>query len=97
MRIRRLPQADADLDEIWERIARADPDAADRLIARIVATTARLEVYPRSGRARPEIGPNARSVGESDYLILHRITADTVDIVRVVHGSRDLPGLLDDS
>lgn len=97
MKIRRLPQADADLDEIWDRIAQANLDAADRLVQRIAEATARLARYPRSGRARPEIGLDARSVGVGNYLILHRLTADTVDIVRIIHGARELEGLLDSS
>ena len=95
MKIRRLPQAIRDLDTIWLHIAADDPAAATRLIERIATGTARLADFPESGPARPEIGPGARSVTIGNYLVLYRIEADSVDIVRVIHGARAIAGLLD--
>lgn len=94
MRIRRLPQAVRDVDNIWDMIAAHDPTAAKRLTHRIAAKTGILADYPESGRARPEVGEGVRSLVAGKYLILYRIGPDSVDIVRVVHGARDLAGLL---
>ena len=88
MKIRRLPQAIRDVDEIWLYIARHDPDAATRLVERLVSSVARLADYPESGPARPEIGAGVSSITVGNYLVLYRVERDSVDIVRVVHGAQ---------
>lgn len=88
MKVRRLPQAIRDVDDIWLYIARHDPDAATRLVERLVSSVARLADYPESGPARPEIGAGARSITVGNYLVLYRVERDSVDIVRVVHVAR---------
>ena len=95
MRIRRLPQAIRDVDDIWLRIATDDPAAATRLVERLATGIARLADFPESGPARPEIGSGARSVTLGNYLVLYRVERDSVDIVRVVHGGRAIVGSLD--
>jgi toxin ParE1/3/4 len=95
MRIRRLPRAIRDVDEIWEWIAADNLEAADRLIERIVRATDRLADFPESGTLRPKLGAKARSIVVDRYLILYRVGIDSVDILRVVHGARDLTALLD--
>ena len=94
MKVRRLPQAVRDVDVIWDRIATDDPTAATRVIENIAAKVARLADFPESGRARPEIGNDVRSLISGKYLILYRIEPDSVDIVRVIHGARDLFGVM---
>ncbi|RYF10619.1 MAG: type II toxin-antitoxin system RelE/ParE family toxin [Oxalobacteraceae bacterium] len=79
---------------MWLYIARHDPDAATRLVERLVSSVARLADYPESGPARPEIGTGARSITVGNYLVLYRLERDNVDIVRVVHGAQDSLGLL---
>lgn len=96
MRIRRSPQAIRDVDEIWLTIARDDPGAATGMVERIIAAAARLAEFPFSAPARPEIGPEVRSVVVSRYLVLYRVIGGEVLVVRVVHGARDITGLLDE-
>ena len=95
MKIRQLPRAVADLEEIWGWVAADDPAAANRLMERLSAATLRLAKFPESGRSRPDIGPGARSIVDGRYLILYRVGPDSVDIVRVVHGARALGGLFE--
>ncbi len=87
--------ADRDLDDIYDWIAADDPVAAERHIRRIVAAAERLADFPETGRARPEIGEGARSVTVGRYLLLYRIERECVDIVRIVHGAREVAGLRD--
>ncbi len=94
MKIRRLPQAIRDVDDIWLYIARHDPDAATRLVERLVLSVARLADYPESGPARPEIGAGARSITVGNYLVLYRVELESVDIVRVVHAAKECSGIL---
>ena len=88
--------ADRDLDDIYDWIAADDPVAAERHVRRIVAAAERLAEFPKSGRARPEISEGARSLVVGRYLVLYRIEGEHVEIVRVVHGARDVGGLLDE-
>lgn len=90
MRIRRLPGAVADLDEIYEYVAERDPSAADRLADDVTASIEQLAVHPYLGRERPDIHVTARSRPVGNYLVLYRVAPDTVDIVRIMHGARDL-------
>ncbi len=95
MRIRRLPQAIRDVDDVWLHIAADDGAAATRMVERLAAGVARLADFPESGQARPEIGDGARSVTVGNYLMLYRVGLDSVDIVRVVHGARAIVGWLE--
>lgn len=96
MRIRRLPRAIRDVDDIWLHIAADDPVAANRMVERLTAGVARLADYPESGTARPELGTGARSVVVGRYLVLYRINGECVDIVRVMHGAREIVRVLED-
>jgi toxin ParE1/3/4 len=82
------------LDEIWDWIAEEDVAAADHMVERIARATDRLASFPESGAPRPELGPGARSLLVGKYVVLYRVGADSVDIVRVVHGAREFTGLL---
>jgi len=86
------PHAEQDLDELWWHIATesGDPDPADRFLDKIMRKIQMQADFPRSGRPRPELRPNLRSVPVGDYLILYYPMKDGVQIERVLHGSRDL-------
>jgi toxin ParE1/3/4 len=62
-------------------------------LRRIAAKLERLARFPDLGSPKPEIAPTARMLVEGSYVILHEVVDDTVEIVRVVHGVRDLPDL----
>jgi plasmid stabilization system protein ParE len=52
---------------------------------------------PEMYRLRPEIGAEARLATVGNYLILFRIRQHAVRIERVLHGSRDLLPILEDT
>lgn len=89
------PRARSDLDAIWLFVATESPGSADRLIDNLIQRSHGLADHPRMGPARPDIAPDARMLVEGDYLILYRLQADGVAIVRVVHGARRLGELFD--
>lgn len=95
-RIVRRPRAGRDAAEIAFRIARDNPRAARRLLDRIDAQLAVLAERPLLGRARPELGVALRSFALRPYLILYRPLADGIEVVRVLHGARELGPLLDE-
>jgi toxin ParE1/3/4 len=94
VRLRRLPRAIQDVEEIVMWIAADNPAAAQSFAERIVRATDRLVDFPESGSPRPELGPDARGIVVGRYLILYRAGPDSVDILRVVHGARELGPLL---
>jgi toxin ParE1/3/4 len=89
----RSRQAEDDLIEIWRYIARDNPDAADRLLDRIERVVELLARHPLMGAARPDLRKDLRYFVSGRYLILYRPIAGGVEVVRVVHGARYLPGL----
>ena len=95
-KIRRLPRAIEDLDQIWFRIFKDNPEAADRLVEHIAAATARLLDFPDSGSPKPEILADLRSIPVGSYVIYYRVTAQTVDVLRIIHSARDVGKLIFD-
>jgi plasmid stabilization system protein ParE len=49
------PEARFDLDEIWEFLRAENLDAADRIIAQILAAIDALERFPHQGHRRPDL------------------------------------------
>lgn len=82
-----------DLDEAWLFLAQEDLEAADRLVDEVHATAQRLLKHPELGRARPELREGIRSWTVGRYLVFYTIRRDTLIVLRVVHGRRDLDAL----
>lgn len=87
-RIRFLPPALDDLDEIRAKVGQENPHAADALVDRLVDSVLILIEHPRAGEARPELGRDVRRVVEAPYLLFYRVTDDEVEVIRVLHGAR---------
>jgi toxin ParE1/3/4 len=90
MSYRLTSRAEADLAAIGDHVAADNPTAAARLLEKLEAQCGMLGERPLLGPARPDIAPDARAWVAGKYLILYRAEADGVEIVRVVHGARDL-------
>lgn len=91
------PEADAELDGIWLRIARdsGNADIATRVVESIVERVWLLARFPYIGRRRDDLRLGLRSFTADDYVIIHRISADeSVLIVHILHGSRDIAAIL---
>lgn len=86
-------QAREDLIDIWLHIAADDPGAADRVLDRLELAAMNLTDNPRMGPARDDIRRGLRYLVSSTFLILYQVVEGGVEIVRVVHGRRDLFGL----
>lgn len=91
------PQAREDLLDIYITIGLDNPSAAERWISAMEEKATLLVGSPRLGVRRPEIAPAARMLVEGVYLLLYETHPDTddgpvdeIEIVRVVHGHRDL-------
>ncbi|CAN5142224.1 type II toxin-antitoxin system RelE/ParE family toxin [soil metagenome] len=82
------PEAAADLRDAVTFIAGDDPRAADEVEDRILAAVERLRAYPESGRGGRRTGTRELVVRRTPYLIVYRVRAASIDIVRVWHTSR---------
>ena len=92
-RLLRTERARQDLIDIWLYVADNDPTAADGVLDRIDNACRLLTASPEMGPARNDIRPGLRYLPVTPYLILYRATDTTLEIVRVLHGRRDVPRL----
>ena len=93
---RRAPKADLDLDDIWYYVATrsGSADIADRLTDSITDRFFLLAGHPYLGRARDEdLRPGLRSFPVGEYVIIYRIDAEDVVILRVLRGSRNIEAI----
>lgn len=87
-------EAECDLEEIWWYIAQESPNNADRFLDRIQERCLSLADFPQMGASRNELKTGLRSQPVGNYLIFYFPLEDGIDIVRVLHGSRDIESLL---
>lgn len=84
------PRALNDLAAIDDYISADNPAAAERLLESFRETFALLASVPEAGRRRDEVIAGIRSFPVGSYVIFYRIIRGRVEIVRVLHGSRDI-------
>ncbi len=89
-RFRKTPQADDDLDAIWDFIASDSARTADKQIARIGEIFEMLIENPLAGRERRELRASLRSFTVGSYVIFYVPLPDGVEIIRVMHGRQDI-------
>jgi len=83
-------EAERNLDEIFDYIARDNPAAASRFVQLIKGKFRLLAEFPRMGRSRPEFGTRTRSFVVRKYTIFYRVIKEGVLITHIYHGARDL-------
>jgi toxin ParE1/3/4 len=89
-RYRLARESRADLDGIWEYVARrSSVETATGFLERFREVFAFLGAAPLAGRLVPNLGPpGTRRFPLANYLIYYRPTRGRVLIWRVIHGSR---------
>jgi len=91
----RTSQADADLTQIALHIAEQNPGAADRWLDLIDAKCRALSRMPEIGRKRFDLAAGLRSLAVTNYVIFYRPVSNGIQVIRVLHGARDIPVLFD--
>ncbi len=84
------PRALTDLAEIWAYIANDSPDQADHFADLLAIKFQALARRPGLGRPRPELASDLRSFTVGRYVIFYLPISRGVEIVRVLHWSRDI-------
>ncbi|HUY14186.1 MAG TPA: type II toxin-antitoxin system RelE/ParE family toxin [Terriglobia bacterium] len=94
-RFKLSPEAVRDVREMWAYIAEDSVAAARRVRLQIFHACQRIAGNPGVGHSREDITDKPVlfwPVGA--YLIIYNPARKPVEIVRVVHGARDVPSLL---
>lgn len=94
MRITWSDVAEADLDDLYDYIARDVPYYAEQFIDRLIEAVSLLKDHPQLGRRVPEAEEreDVRELIFQSYRIIYFFDTDQVHILTVLHGSRDLGG-----
>jgi toxin ParE1/3/4 len=89
------PLAQADLDAIWDYlgIQKDAPAAARRQIEMVFEKFSLLATQPLLGEKRDDLGSGLRSFVAGNYMVVYRIVASEIEIVRVAHFARDIRSL----
>ncbi len=95
MLVRRTAKTRQDYLDIFLYIGEHNVDAAERTLQAFDDAILLIADMPKCGPARPEIGLGVRSLSVGQYLILYRVGEKAIDILRVVHGARNLRSLID--
>ena len=91
-----LSSARQDLRDILLYLAHESGDraVARAFVNRLQQQCGKLAALPGTlGRARPELRPDIRSFPFRGYIIFFRYHAQTFEVVNVLEGHRDFPGL----
>ncbi len=89
-RIRFAEAAAQDIEGIYDYIAADNIEAADRVISLLQARWRSLLSKPGIGSKRDELQMGMRSITEWNYVIYYQATSEEVEVVRVLHSSRDI-------
>lgn len=84
------PEAEQDLLDIWLYIAEDSPVNADRFLDRLEGKALKLSEFTEIGIDRPELAPDMKSFPVDRYVLYYRANTEGIELVRVLHGSRDI-------
>lgn len=84
------PEAEADILEIWDYIADDSVVEADRWVDRLDEKLRLWARQPAIGRPRDELAADLRSQSFGRYIVFYTPLPDGIDVIRVLHGSRDV-------
>jgi plasmid stabilization system protein ParE len=83
------PEAEGDINAIWDYIAEDSPDAADRMIDKIVATIEALVPFPNQGHRRSDLTSRPlRFTTAGNYLIAYAPDKKPLWVIAIMHGKR---------
>jgi toxin ParE1/3/4 len=89
-RYRVSKHAKVDLDEIYNYVAAANATAAERLLATFKEKFRLLGTRPLLGQMRSDLAAGLRCFTAGSYVIFYTVQPPGVEIVRVIHGARNV-------
>jgi addiction module RelE/StbE family toxin len=92
MRLRWTRRSIQDLQEIGEFIAKDNPAAARRWVARLQERARKAAPFPQAGRRVPETGrEDIREVFLGNYRIIYQVFPKHLEILTIFEGHRLFP------
>ncbi len=91
MRVTLTDDARHDLELIYDYIAGDDLAAAVRVGQRIRGQVMALTDHPKIGRVGRVEGTRELVINRTPYVVVYRLTAERVEILRVLHGAQQWP------
>ena len=95
MKLEISPEAEQDLIEIWFYIAEDNPVNADRFLDKIAKKYHWLTEYSEAGVSRKELSSELYSFPVDRYKLYYRKNTKSLELVRVLHSSRDVNLIFD--
>ncbi|AVH62162.1 plasmid stabilization protein [Nostoc sp. 'Peltigera membranacea cyanobiont' 213] len=89
-------EASQDLDEILDYFLVSNINAGERFIQGFNKKCQNIAQFPNIGRSYANFDPSLRGIPLDGYIIFYRVFEDSVVIVRVVSGYRDLKSIFAD-
>lgn len=95
-KVQRNPRAEQDVIDIWFYIAVENRSRvnADRLLKRFDIVFEKLAKNPGMGILKSQYGAGLYQFRYGHYLIFYRIITGGIEIVRVLHGARNIPEII---
>jgi toxin ParE1/3/4 len=91
------PLAHNDLQIIWDYLAEeASEETADGILEFIQEKCQKIAAFPESGHIRYELLANLRSFVVKSYVVFYIPLSDGIDVLRVLHGARDIESVFED-
>lgn len=87
------PEAEQDLKDIFDYLKEHSETAAEKLAESIDQRVTILAVHPAIGRDRGDLIEGLRSVAIGMYVLFFRLDATRLEIVRFLHGARDIDSI----
>lgn len=92
-KVTRTPAAVRDLLSITDRIVADNLNAALRFYDEVDRLLSLIARHPRMGEAVDHLGPGVRRHTLGNYLLFYRLCGDGIEVIRVLHGARDIDRL----
>jgi toxin ParE1/3/4 len=94
-RVIRSEQAQQDLEGILDYLDRQSAEAADRFANKFDQACDLHAKHPQIGANSEEYAPNLRHFSVWNYTIFYRPIEDGVELIRIIHGARNIPKLFE--
>jgi len=85
-----------DFDEIYDYIANDNPGAAAQVLRSLDESIQLLADQPKLGKVFRYRRLRLRLLTHGDYLVFYRERPGIIEVVRVIHGRRNIPDVLDE-
>jgi toxin ParE1/3/4 len=94
-RILRTEQAQQDLEAIMDYLDRQGIEFGDRFATKFEEVCELHAKHPQLGASSEEYAPNLRHFTVWNYAIFYRPIEGGIELVRMIHGARDIPKLFE--